>query len=194
MHTYVVQVQVIDDIGEKTTTTIFVPTERVYMHKAGSMNSVGIGKYAEDENTVDIAEEMTTIFRGEVQFKSEAWVELPLGTNVTDSTVNSGRWGGTGVFYRVCAGGKHIYVAFNVSFTTSSSTVRAESYTIPYPPTYDVYALCPVGFSDGSRGIATVSISPKGRVNIYAVHKLPGATLSTGETVKWIDGYIDYWT
>lgn len=194
MHTYVVQVQVIDDIGEKTTTTIFVPTERVYMHKAGSMNSVGIGKYAEDENTVDIAEEMTTIFRGEVQFKSEAWVELPLGTNVTDSTVNSGRWGGTGVFYRVCAGGKHIYVAFNVSFTTSSSTVRAESYTIPYPPTYDVYALCPVGFSDGSRGIATVSISPKGRVNIYAVHKLPGATLSTGETVNWIDGYIDYWT
>ncbi len=194
MHTYIVQVQVIDDIGEKTTTSISVPTERVYMHRAGSLNSLGIGKYAEDENTVDIAEEMTTIFRGEVQFKSEEWVELPLGTNVTDSTVNSGRWGGTGVFYRVCAGGKHIYVAFNVGFTTSSSTVRAESSTIPYPPTYDVYALCPVGFSDGSRGIATVSVSPKGRVNIYAVHKLPGATLSSGDTVKWIDGYIDYWT
>ena len=192
--TYVVQIRAVDDIGDQGTTQIFVSTEKVYMHKAGSKNSLGIGKYAEEENTVDIAEDLTTIFRGEVQFKSEAWVELPLGTNVTDSTVNSGRWGGTGVFYRVCAGGKHIYVAFNVSFTTSSSTVRAESYTIPYPPPYDVYALCPVGFADGSRGIATVSVSPKGRVNIYAVHKLPGATLSSGETVNWIDGYIDYWT
>ena len=194
LKTYMVQIRAIDDLGEAGSTTIFVSTEKVYMHRSGRLNSIAIGKYAEEENTVDIGEDMTTIFRGDVQFKSEAWVELPLGTSVAASTVNSGRWGGTGVFYRVCAGGKHIYVAFNISFTTSSSTVRAESYTIPYPPTYDVYALCPVGFSDGSRGIATVSISPKGRVNIYAVHKLPGATLSTGETVKWIDGYIDYWT
>ena len=192
--TYVVQVRAIDDIGDAGTTNIFVSTEKVYMHRAGSLNSIGIGKYAEEENVVDISEDMTAIFRGEVQFMSEAWISRTLGTNVTASFVNSGRWGGSGVYYRVCAGGKHIYVAFNVSFTTSSSTVRAESETIPYPPNYDVYALCPVGFADGSRGIATVSVSPRGRVNIYAVHKLPGATLSTGDTVNWIDGYIDYWT
>jgi hypothetical protein len=194
--TYMVQIRAIDDLGEAGSTAIFVSTEKVYMHRAGSLNSIAIGKYAEEENTVDIGDEMTTIFRGEVQFKSEAWISRALGTNVVASTVNSGRWGGSGVFYRVCAGGKHIYVAFNVSFTTSSSTVRAESETIPsaYRPPYDVYALCPVGFSDNSRGIATVSVSPSGRVNIYAVHKLPGATLSTGETVKWIDGYVDFWT
>lgn len=194
--TYVVQIRVIDDIGDTGTTTIFVPTEKVYMHKAGSINAIGIGKYAEEVNTVDIGEDMTTIFRGDVQFKSEEWVSRALGTGVVASTVNSGRWGGSGVFYRVCAGGKHIYVAFNVSFTTKTSTVRADSETIPaaYRPSYDVYALCPVGFSDGSRGIATVSVSPSGRVNIYAVHKLPGAVLSSGETVSWIDGYIDFWT
>jgi hypothetical protein len=186
-------VQAVDDIGEAATTTISIPTDKVYMHEAASMNSLGIGKYAEEENTVDIAEDVTAIFRGEVLFKSEAWISRALGTNVTESTVNSGRWGGTGVYYRVCAGGKHIYVAFNVSFITSTSTVRAESETIPFPPNYDVYALCPVGFSDGSRGIATVSVSPRGRVNIYAVHKLPGATLSTGDTVNWIDGYIAFW-
>ena len=198
---YLVQVQAVDTMGETATTGISLPTERVYMHKAGSFNALGIGKYAEEENTVDIAEEITAIFRGEVQFKSEAWVARALGTNVVESDVNSGRWGGSGVFYRVCAGGKHIYVAFNVSFTTMDGTVRAESETIPlaYRPSYDVYALCPVGFPNDSndkpvRGIATVSVSPSGRVNIYAVHKLPGATLSTGETVKWIDGYIDYWT
>lgn len=191
---YVVQVGVIDTIGETENTTIPIPTEKIYLHKAGSIRSLGVGKYVEEENTVDIAQDITAIFRGDVQFKGESWISRALGTAVTASTVNSGRWGGTGVYYRVCAGGKHIYVAFNISFKTGTSTVRAESETIPLPPNYDVYALCPVGFSDGSRGIATVSVSPKGRVNIYAVHKLPGATLSNGDTVQWIDGYIDYWT
>lgn len=194
--TYRVQVRAIDDLGEAGTTNIFISTEKVYMHEAASRNSLGIGKYAEDDNVVDIAEDITTIIRGEVEFKSEAWISRALSTAVAASTVNSGRWGGTGVYYRVCAGGKHIYVAFNVSFTTKTSTVRVDSETIPsaYRPNYDVYALCPVGFSDNSRGIATVSVSPSGRVNIYAVHKLPGATLSSGETVNWIDGYIDFWT
>jgi hypothetical protein len=191
---YVVQIGVIDTLGETSYTTANIPTDKVYMHKAGSLGSLGIGKYAEEENTIDIAQDKKTIFRGEVQFLNEAWMSRALGTGVAESTTPSGRWGGSGVYYRVCAGGKHVYVAFNISFTTSSSTVRAESETIPCPPTYDVYALCPVGFSDGSRGVATVSVSPRGRVNIYAVHKLPGGTLSTGDTVKWIDGYIDYWT
>ena len=56
--TYIVQVQAIDDIGEYATTTITVPTDKVYMHKAASMNSIGIGKYAEEENTVDIADDI----------------------------------------------------------------------------------------------------------------------------------------
>lgn len=197
---YFVQVRVIDNVGEATSTSITISTEKVYWHRAGSLGSFGFGKYAEEANTFDIAEDKTAIFRGEVRFPGEKWEELALGTNVVTSTVNSGRWGGTGVFYRVCAGGKHIYVAFNVSFTTSSKTVRVETQTetqkiLPkYRPQYDVYAFCPVGFADGARGIATVSVSPSGRVNIYAVHKLPGATLSTGDTVAWIDGYIDFWT
>lgn len=191
---YSVMVGVIDTIGEDDYTTIPIPTDKVYMHRAGSMNAFALGKYAEEENSFDVAQDITAIFRGDVRFMGEAWISRAIGTNVSVSPVNSGRWGGSGVYYRVCAGGKHVYVAFNVSFTTSSSTVRAESETIPFAPSYDVYALCPVGFSDGSRGIATVSVSPRGRVNIYAVHKLPGATLSTGDTVEWVDGYIDYWT
>ena len=193
---YFVQVRAIDDVGESVIWATTISTEKVYMHRAGSRNSLALGKLAEEDNTFDVAEDITAVFRGEVRFSGEAWTARALGTNVAASSTTSGRWGGSGVYYRVCAGGKHIYVAFNVSFTTSSSTVRAESQTIPsaYRPNYDVYALCPVGFSDNSRGIATVSVSPSGRVNIYAVHKLPGATLSTGETVAWIDGYIDYWT
>lgn len=193
---YFVQVRAVDSVGEAMSTSNTISTEKVYWHRAGSIGSLGFGKYAEEANTFDIAEDKTAIFRGEVRFPGEKWTQLPLGTNVAESDVDSGRWGGSGVYYRVCAGGKHIYVAFNVSFKTSSSIVRAESETIPsaYSPKYDVYALCPVGFADESRGFATVSVSPSGRVNIYAVHKLPGAVLSTGETVAWIDGYIDFWT
>ena len=63
-NTYIVQVQAIDDIGETATTTITVPTEKVYMHKAGSINSLGIGKYAEDSNTVDISGDIDVKVRG----------------------------------------------------------------------------------------------------------------------------------
>jgi hypothetical protein len=190
---YTVQVGVIDTLGESGYTQIPIPTEKVYWHRAGSINSLALGKYAEEENTFDVAQDITAIFRGNVRFMGEAWISRALGTGVSESPTPSGRWGGSGVYYRVCAGGKHVYVAFNVSFNTGG-TVRAESETIPNAPEYDVYALCPVGFADGARGIATVSVSPKGRVNIYAVHKLPGGTLSSGEKVDWIDGYIDYWT
>jgi hypothetical protein len=55
---YIVQLQAIDDIGDSSTATIAIPTEKVYMHKAGSINSLGIGKYAEDPNTIDIADDI----------------------------------------------------------------------------------------------------------------------------------------
>lgn len=69
---YLVQVQAVDTIGETATTEISLPTERVYMHKAGSINSLGIGKYAEEENTIDIAEHITTKIRGKASFGDEA--------------------------------------------------------------------------------------------------------------------------
>lgn len=52
---YIVQVGVVDTIGESDVTTIIIPTDRVYMHKAGSINALGIGKYAEEANSVDVA-------------------------------------------------------------------------------------------------------------------------------------------
>ena len=201
---YFVQIRAIDDIGESVISAITISTEKVYKHEAGSMNAFALGKYAEEENTFDVAEDITAIFRGKVRFPGEAWKSLELYSSVVPSETSVGRYGGSGAYYRVCSGEKRICVIFNVSFTTSGSTVRVvDRYTsgttefqIPaaYRPGHDVYALCPVGFSDGSRGIATVSVAPSGRVNIYAVHKFPGATLSTGDTVEWIDGYIDYWT
>ena len=67
--TYVVQVQAIDDIGENATTTIVIASEKVYRHKAGSMNAYALGKYAEEMNTFDVAEDWRSIFRGSVELK-----------------------------------------------------------------------------------------------------------------------------
>ena len=68
---YVVQVGVIDGIGNAAYTTIDIPTERVYLHKAGSLHSIGVGMYVNEENMVDVAEDITTRFRGEVLIGGE---------------------------------------------------------------------------------------------------------------------------
>lgn len=93
---YLVQVEAVDTIGETGTTEISLPTERVYMHKAGSIGSLGIGKYAEEENTIDIAEHITTKVRGEASFLGDADFEGGLtihGSNLTDFVVEEGTKG-----------------------------------------------------------------------------------------------------
>ena len=50
---YMVQVQVIDDIGDYAETTISIPTDTVYMHR--TKNAMGLGKYCEGENLLDVA-------------------------------------------------------------------------------------------------------------------------------------------
>ena len=76
-NTYYVQVQAIDGLGEYSIATINVPTDKAYIHKAGSINSLGIGKYAEEENTVDVAEDIEVIVRG--GFRG---VEIPQSTDL----------------------------------------------------------------------------------------------------------------
>ena len=51
---YLVQVGVLDDIGEFAETTITISTEKVYMDRNGELNSMGLGKYAEHENALDL--------------------------------------------------------------------------------------------------------------------------------------------
>ena len=62
--TYLVQVQAIDDIGGYSTTTITIPSDKVYMHEAASINSLGIGEYVNDDNMVSIAEDISVRVRG----------------------------------------------------------------------------------------------------------------------------------
>lgn len=57
--TYIVQVGVIDDVGEHAETTITVPTDKVYCHRDGRRNSFTFGGYVEEDNTFAIASGVT---------------------------------------------------------------------------------------------------------------------------------------
>lgn len=62
--TYLVQVQAIDDIGSNGYTTITVPTDKVYMHRDKGKRALAFGKYIEEENCIDIAEDIKLKVRG----------------------------------------------------------------------------------------------------------------------------------
>ena len=59
---YVVQIQAIDDIGDYAEVTINIPTEAVHTHR--TRNGMGLGKYCEGENLLDVAWDAR--FHGEV--------------------------------------------------------------------------------------------------------------------------------
>lgn len=50
---YVVHVDAVDVVGNHTYATFDIPTDKVYWHRAGSRNSLGLGKYAERDNALD---------------------------------------------------------------------------------------------------------------------------------------------
>ena len=56
---YVVEVQVLDAIGETNSSSVTIPTDKVYQHRAGSINSMGLGKYVSKPNTLDVAWNVT---------------------------------------------------------------------------------------------------------------------------------------
>ena len=50
---YMVEVDAVDDVGQHSYVTFDIPTDKVYWHRAGSKNSLGLGKYAERDNALD---------------------------------------------------------------------------------------------------------------------------------------------
>jgi hypothetical protein len=52
---YRVEVQAIDDIGNIATSEIIVSTDKVYWHRDGVRNALGLGKYNEQDNALDSA-------------------------------------------------------------------------------------------------------------------------------------------
>ena len=118
---------------------------------------------------------------------AEEWINLGLSSGVSDTDISVGRCG-TGCYYRVFASKKHIYVAFNCTFTYNGSPIQVNSVPIPseYRPKRNIYTYC----ATSGRGFARILVNDLG--NIFVMSLEPDSTISS-EAVKWIDGYIDYW-
>lgn len=52
---YLVHIRAIDDIGRYAESFVTIPTDKVYMHRDGARNALGLGKYNERDNAVDSA-------------------------------------------------------------------------------------------------------------------------------------------
>ena len=183
-NTYLVQVEAIDDIGEHSYTTIKVPTDKVYMHRDGARNALGIGKYVEEDNCIDIAEDI------KLKIRSEKWVSLGLSNSVSESESNCGRGSaGTGCFYRV-VNDNHVQVAFNCAFAYSGEPITVNLDAIPaeYRPSRNVYAIC----ATGGRAVARILVNSSGNILVDWIQILSSAEATAESAVNWIDGYIDY--
>ena len=126
------------------------------------------------------SEDIVTAF-GDIISEKEggAWTDLKLLQELSEVAIGRTE---TGCFYRVCDGGKHVYISFNCSFAYEDEALKVNKTLIPeeYRPKRDIFALCPTG--DGS--FARVIAGTDGQVLIDSAQS---------PTVDWIDGYIDYW-
>lgn len=62
--TYIVQIGVVDDIGNETYTTATIPTDKVYWHRDGARRSFTFGGYVEEDNTFAIASDIVFKAKG----------------------------------------------------------------------------------------------------------------------------------
>lgn len=61
---YVVQVQVIDDMGESAHSTFTIPSGKVYMHRDGRRRSMTFGGYVEEDDTFALADGIQFMCKG----------------------------------------------------------------------------------------------------------------------------------
>ena len=154
--TYVVQVDAVDSIPNHTYVQFDIPSEEVYLHKAGSIGSLGIGEFVEDANIISIAKNKPIRVRSNIN-GVRMYNKSVSGTSELDIKTKYTDFSGTGnerqsFFVFGEANGKAVYglarVANNgttlwagtdgVTLTTKSGGVL----TVKLPTTaYDVFTI-----------------------------------------------------
>lgn len=65
--TYLVRIEVVDDVGDSSSTIITIPTADVTVHLKNGGKALGVGKYAEKDYIVDIDDEWEVNARGDLK-------------------------------------------------------------------------------------------------------------------------------
>lgn len=86
---YVVQVRAIDDFGETNSRTFNVPTDSVTYHEKAGGKGAAFGKYAEEDNLLDVAEDWDMRVRGGLHVGGRSSVSsLTLGIPIVANETN----------------------------------------------------------------------------------------------------------
>ena len=94
---YVVQLGAIDDLGEESTPVEFkIPTDQVTVHLRKGGKGIGIGKYSEEDNVVDINEEWA-VKCGTLQPQHISAIDYLDLKNFNNLIYNTGYYIGTGI-------------------------------------------------------------------------------------------------
>lgn len=182
--TYIVQVGVVDDIGETAFTTITVHTDRVYMHRDGARRSLGLFKYVEDDNTVDIAEDITVKVRGELTVVGKGWVPASMGAafeSFSDSAASIPR-------IRKIGGVVELRGAVKPTAAIAGSITAYTILTLPegYRPDSAIYALC----KGHGHAHWQMTITPGGAVQFS--HHSNGSEYVECPTTAWLPFQINF--
>lgn len=85
---YTVQISAIDDIGESTTVTYTIPTDKVTFHLGEDVDGAAFGKYAERDKVLEIESDWDIYYKGnhiENKFYSlRGNTKIPSGSNLND--------------------------------------------------------------------------------------------------------------
>ena len=138
--TYLVQVQAIDDVGEYGRTTITIPNDKVYMHRDKVRRSLSIGKYIEDDNTVDIAADIDVKIRGELEVIGKGWITPTLEGGFELYSTGSA----SAVRYRKVGGIVEIRGAVKPTTAIAGSDTTYPIFTLPegYRPSNVLRVVC----------------------------------------------------
>lgn len=191
---YIVEVGVIDDVGESSSLRITVPTSSIDFHLRKGGYGAAFGKYSERENAVEIADNWDLFYKGENIGKNlyivSDWIDVGFSSNVSASVNAIGRCPTGKCCYKV-VNENHVYVAFNCAFTYSNEPIKVNNNSIPeqYRPTNHVYDMCPTT----GRSVARIYITPSGDIMINHIQDVGLGSYTTSANIGWIDGYIDYW-
>ena len=93
--TYLVQIEVIDDIGESYSTLISIPTADVTVHLRAGGKAIGIGKYAEKDHIVDIDDEWGLNVRGVLKAGHIEQIDSYANKDFNELTHNTGYYADT---------------------------------------------------------------------------------------------------
>lgn len=171
-NTYIVQVGVIDRIGQQANTTVTIPTDKVYMHKAGARRSLTFGGYVEEDNTFAFAEDIAVRVKGN---------DMTIGGNEVEAVHSKSTSGVTGKIR--FASGLTLQWGQIVVTPTAANTPTAAAVTFPIKYKSIPFVVTnPVSSAPGTVVLGTCAAS----ISETGFNAILTRSNTTGTGIRWI--------